>query len=34
VCDAVSGKCVQCRDTRDCAAGMYCDPLTYTCVAA
>jgi len=33
LCDVLSGQCVECRDTRDCAASSACDPQSSRCVA-
>jgi hypothetical protein len=31
VCDQLFGRCVSCRDSRDCDYGGACDPTTYSC---
>ncbi len=38
LCDGIAGRCVQCRDSRDCTQAKYpgrplCSPATLTCVA-
>lgn len=33
LCDALTGQCVECLDTRDCPAANACDPRTLRCIS-